>query len=94
MFIIEIVSDCQEIYTRALLVVNNYISGFLSGNQCLFLFDTHSKSAIGRISATSTVILLKSDSLQSLENHIKSVYYSFYPMIIYFQGQSFKLRER
>ena len=73
--ITEIVSDCQELGTRALLIINNYILGLLRENQC-FLFDSHSDDEMGRISATGTEVLLKFDSLQLLENYIESVYYS------------------
>ena len=84
--IIEIESDCPQIGTRGLLIINNYILALLWGNQCVFLFDSHSKDEIGRMSATGTVILLKSDSLQSLEYHIKSVYYTNHSMTLYFQA--------
>ena len=47
------------------------------GNQCFFLFKSHSKDEIGRMSATGAAVLLKFD----LENYIKSLYYSNYPMI-------------
>ena len=46
------------------------------------------------MSATGTAVLLKFDSLQSLENYIKSVYYSNYPMTLYFQIQFLKLKYR
>ena len=39
--ITEIVSDCQQIDTGPLLIINNYILGLLWGNQCFFLFDSH-----------------------------------------------------
>ena len=57
--ITEIVSDCQQIGTGALLFINNYILGLLWGNQYFFLFDSHSKDEIGRVSATGTAVLLK-----------------------------------
>ena len=47
--ITEIVSDCQQIGTGALLIINNYILGLLCGNQCFFLFDSHSKDEIARM---------------------------------------------
>ena len=90
--ITEIVSDCQQIGTGALLIINNYILGLLWGNQCFFLFDSQSKDEIGRMSVTGTAVLLKFDSLQSLENYIKSVYFSNYPMTLYFQVQFLKLK--
>ena len=90
--ITEIVSDCQQIGTGALLIINSYILGLLWEKQCFFLFDSHSKDKTGRVSATGTAVLLKFDSLQSLENYIKSVYYSNYPMTLYFQIQFLKLK--
>ena len=86
------VSDCQKIGTGVLLVINNYISGLLWGNQCFFLFDSHSKDEIERMSATGAAVLLKFDLLQSLESYIKSVYYLNYPMTFYFQVQFLKLK--
>ena len=44
------------------------------------------------MSVTGTAVLLKSDSLQSLENYKKSVYYSNCPMILYFQLHFLKLK--
>ena len=88
----EIVSDCQQIGTGALLIISNYILGLLWGNQCFVLFDSHSKDEIERMSVTGTAVLLKFDSLQSLENYIKSVYYSNHPMTFYFQVQFLKLK--
>ena len=57
--VIEIVSDCQQLGTGALLIINDHILGILWGNQCFFLYDSHSKDEIGRISATGTAVLLK-----------------------------------
>ena len=42
MSITETVSDCQQIDTGALLIIDNYILGLLWGNQCFLLFDSHS----------------------------------------------------
>ena len=44
------------------------------------------------MSATDTAVLLESDLLQPLENYIKSVYYSNYPIILYFQVEVLKLK--
>ena len=74
------------------VIINNYILGLLWGSHCLFLFISHRKDEIGRMSATSTAVLLKSDSLQSLENCIKSVYYPNYSMTLYFQVPFLKLK--
>ena len=62
--------------------------GLLSGNQCFFLFRSHSEDEIGRMSATGGAVLLKFD----LENYIKSLYYSNYPIICYFGVQFLKLK--
>ena len=56
--ITETVSGCQQIDTRALLIINNYILGFLWRNQWFLLFGTHTKVEIGRMSATSAAVLL------------------------------------
>ena len=90
--IIEIVSDCQQKGTGALLIINNYLLGLLWGNQCCFLFESYSKDEIGIISATGTAVLLNFDSLQPLENYIKIVYYSNYPTTLYIQVQFLKLK--
>ena len=37
-------------------------------------------------------VLLKFNLLQLFENHIKSVYYSNYPMTLYFKAQFLKLK--
>ena len=58
----------------------------------LFLFDSHSKDETGRMSAAGTAVCLKFDSLQSLEIYIKLLYYSNYPMALYFQVQFLKLK--
>ena len=65
----EIMCDCQQIGTEALLIINNYILGLILGKQCFFLFNFHSKDEIQRMSTTGTAVLLKFDSLQSLENY-------------------------
>ena len=57
-----------------------------------FLFDSQRKDKIRRMSAIGTALLLRFDWLQSLENYIKSVYYSNYPMNLYFQVQFLKLK--
>ena len=48
----EIVNDCQQKDTRAQLISNNYLLGLLWGKQCFFLFDSHGKNEIERMSAT------------------------------------------
>ena len=65
MSITEIVRDCQQIDTGAPLSINNYVLVLLWGNQSFFLFSSHSKDEIGRMTAAGTTILLKFVSLQS-----------------------------
>ena len=43
MSIAEIVGDCQQIGTRALFIINNYILGLLWGNQFFFYFTLIAK---------------------------------------------------
>ena len=57
-----------------------------------FIIDSYIKDEIGRMSATGRAVLLKFDSLQSLKNYIQSVYYTNYPMTLYFQVQFLKLK--
>ena len=56
--ITEIVSDCQQKGRRALLIRNNYVLVLLWGKQCFFLFDSHGKDKIGRMSATDAAFEL------------------------------------
>ena len=44
------------------------------------------------MSATGIAVLLKFGLLESLQNYIKSVYYSNYPMTLYFQVQFLKIK--
>ena len=88
----EIVSDCQQIGTGAMLIINNYILGLLWGNQWFFSIWFYCKDEIRRMPVTGTAVLLKFDSLQLSENYIKSVYYSNYPMVLYFQVQFLKIK--
>ena len=44
------------------------------------------------MSATGATVLIKLDSLQSLENYIKVLCYSNYPVALYFQVQFLKLK--
>ena len=64
--ITDIVNDCQQIGTGALLIVNNYILGTLWGNQCFITFDSHSKDEIGKISASGTAEICSSAVIEKL----------------------------
>ena len=87
----EIVNCVQHTGTGALLIVNNYILGLISGNDSMYLFDFHSKDENDNLSSSGTALLLKFDSLYSLENYIRSVYYNAYPRTLYFQVQFIKV---
>ena len=80
--IAEIVNTAQEIGTGALLIVHNYIIGLIWGNNSIYLFDSDSKDQYDNISSSGTAVLLKFDTLFSLENYIKSVYYNTYPLML------------
>ena len=83
MYLTGIVSDGQQIDKRALLIISNYILGVRQGEQSFFLFDSQKKDEFKSMSSPDTEILRKFDSLQSLENVIKSLYYSNYLMTLY-----------
>ena len=83
--ITEIVSSAQQIGTGALLIVNNYILGLIWGTDSIYLFDSHCKDEYGNLPSSSTEVLLNFESLNSLENYIKSVYYNSYPHTLYFK---------
>ena len=70
----EIVNSVQHIGTSALLIVNNYILGLIWGNDSIYLFNSHSKDENRNLSSFGTAVLLKFDTLYSLENSIQSVY--------------------
>ena len=55
------------------------------GDSSLYLFDSHSKDDKDNSSSSGTAVLLKFDSLHSLENYIQSVYYNAFPLTLYFQ---------
>ena len=42
----------------------------------MYLFDSHSKDENDNLSSSATAVLLKFDTLYSLENYIRSVYYN------------------
>ena len=54
------------------------------------MFDSHSDDESGNLSSSGTAVLLKFDTLHSLENYIRSLYYNAYPMTLYFQLQFIK----
>ena len=42
----------------------------------MYLFDFHSKNENGNLSSFGIVVLIKFDTLYSLENYVRSVYYN------------------
>ena len=70
----EILNDAQQIAAGALLIVSNYILDLIWGNDCIYLFDSHSKDENGNLSSFGKAVLLKFDTLYSLESYIRSVY--------------------
>ena len=71
----------------ALLTVNNYILGLMWGNDYIYIFDSHSKDENGNLSSSGTAVLLKYNTLYSLENYIRSIYYNTFLLTLYFQVQ-------
>ena len=64
--ITEIINSCQQVGSGAFLIVNNYVLGLLWENQCLYVL--YSKDENGIISVAGTAVLLKFESLSSLES--------------------------
>ena len=80
----EIVSGVQQIGAGALVIVNKYILGLIWGNDSTYLFDSLSKDENGNLSSFGTAVLLKFDTLYSLENYVRSNYYYTFPLTLYF----------
>ena len=49
------------------------------------MFDSRSKDKYGNLSSFGKAVLLNSDSLNSPENYISSVYYNTFPQTLCFQ---------
>ena len=80
----KIVNGVQQIGASALVIVNEYILGLIWGNDSLYLFDSLSKGENGNLSSFGTAVLLKFDTLYSLENYVRSNYYYTFPLTLYF----------
>ena len=66
--IAEILYSVQQAGTGALLIVNNYVLSLIWGNNStIYLFDSHSKDENENLSSSATAVLLKFDTLYSLE---------------------------
>ena len=92
MSIVEVINSVQQIVVGALFFVNSYALGVIWENDstiCLFYY--HSKDEHGNLSSSGPAILPKFDRLHVLQSYIKSVYYSCYPLTLYFQVQFIKV---
>ena len=87
----EIVDSVEGIWTDALLIVNNCILGLIWWTDSLYPFNSHSNDENSNLSSSGASVILKFDTLHSLENYIRSVYYNVYPMTLYFQLQFIKV---
>ena len=87
----EIVNGVQQIGAGAILIASNYILGLTWENDSIYLFDSHSKDGNGNLLSTGTAVLLKCDTLYSLENYVTSVYYNVFPLTLYFQVHFIKV---
>ena len=89
--IVEIVSGFQErgnpITLINLLIVSNYMLGLISGNNCFYLFDFHSKDKTGQVSVTGKAALLKFETCIIFDNYIRTVYHSNYLVTMSLQIQ-------
>lgn len=59
----------------------------------IYLFDSHNKDENGGLSSSGTAVLLKFETLYSLQSYTISVYYNSYPLthwLFYFQVQFIK----
>ena len=90
--IAEIKNSVLQIGAGALLFVKNYISGLIWRNDSTtYLSDYHSKDVYCNLSSSGTTILLKFNSLHSVENYIKYVYHNTYLLTLYFQVEYIKV---
>ena len=85
--ITEIVNSVDQIWTAALPIVNNYMLGLIWRTDSPYLFDSHNKDENGNLSSSGKAVLLKFDTLHSFKYYAALVYYSAYPMTLYFQLQ-------
>ena len=79
------INSVQHIETGALLIISNYLLGVIWGNDLtIYLFDSHIKDENGNLSSSGTVVFLNFDTLHSLENYVKSLYYNTFQLTLYF----------
>ena len=85
------VNSIKQTGAGVLLIVNNYILGLISVHDFMYLFDSNSKDVIDNLQSSGTAVLLKHDTLCSLENYIRSVYDNTFSLTLYFQMQFVKV---
>ena len=89
--IVEIANGIQQVWTNALLIINNYILGLICGNDSTNSFYSHSNDENDNLSSSGVAVLLKFDMLCSQENFITLVYYKAFPLALYFKVQFTKV---
>ena len=81
--IVEIVNRVQQNGSDSLFIVNNYIIGIIEENDSKYLFNSHSNNENDNVSSFGAAVL-KFDTLYSLDNYIRSVYYNAYQLPLFF----------
>ena len=82
----RIYKQFSQIGDVAILSINNYILGFIRGNDSIiYLFDSQGKDKKDNLSSSGTAIILKFNKLYSLKTYMKSVYYDTNPLTLHFQ---------
>lgn len=69
-----------QIGSDVLLIAKNCILGLIWENDSRNIFDSYSKDENISVSSSGIAGLLKFDTLHSLENYLRSVYYYPYPL--------------
>ena len=64
----------------SLLIANNYILDLIWGYGSIYLFHSHSEDENGNLSSSNAAVILKFDTLYSLEKYLRSVYYNTFPL--------------
>ena len=87
----DIVGNCSNLGNGALLIINGYALGIIWRRNCFLLFGSHSKNSNGNICRNGTSVLLKLETLNKLQEHIKDIYYvGLKDETLYFQLQFHK----
>ena len=65
----------------------------LFGEECVYLFDSHSKDHEGNISQNGSAVLMKFETLDDFQDYIKLIYYnSQHHKTLYFQMKFISIR--